>query len=102
MAIVIRHVANYDGHLLQLCALGRAPSALAGDQFDSDPLTRRTTRGWTIPLERIDCASSSRALLAKVRARLVGARVDQVDIDLKEPVTRRCCRCQGWCCRCPR
>jgi len=97
-------VANDGGHALQRGALCRAPAAFAGDKLK--------TRADAADNERLDdAARTDRAgelverFFAEARARLIGARIDQVYIDADEALTEgrlrccRCSRCRQCCCR---
>ena len=97
------YVAYDNRHAGELSSLGSAPAALAGDELKS-PVD-------SPDYKRLDNTSGTNGLrqfversFAKLRARLIGAGLDQVNIDLKEAVICQGCRCrgclrQGWCCR---
>jgi hypothetical protein len=85
-----RYVAHDDGYAVQLCALGRAPATFAGDKL--------IAAGAAAHNERLnDAARTDRlrelfqGLFAEARARLIGARLDQVDVDVQEDFIRNRC-----------
>lgn len=105
------YLANDNGHTRQRGPLGGAPASLAGDQLVAKADSPHDER-----LDDTACADRTGQLLeslfAKARARLIGARIDEIDIDLEQNVTRCLARsgCQararrwgwGYCRRCSR
>ena len=98
---LLRDIADDDRNAEQAGALRRSPAAFAGDQLEApgDPADHQRLH---------DAAGMNRArklvesFFAEARARLIGARVNQVDIGLKQALRRcrsRCCRCLAADCR---
>ena len=92
------YVADDDGYAVQLCALCGAPTAFAGDELVAASAAAHD--------ERLDDAAGAdrlgkllESLFAEARAGLVRARLDQVNVDVKEELIRN--RCQS-CRRCRR
>ncbi len=91
-----RYVADDDGHAVQLGALGGAPTTLAGDELIAAGAA--TDDQWLD-----DAAGADRlgelleSLFAEAGAGLVGARFDQVNIDVKEELIRNRCQSRGRC-----
>ena len=79
----LRHVADDYRNACELSPLSGAPAAFPGDQLIAAPI-RRTTSGWTMPLRSNRARKLVESLFAEARARLIGAGVNQVDIDLEK------------------
>ena len=97
---LLGNLANNHGNASERRALGGAPAAFAGDQLvaKTDPPDDKGLDDST----RADRASQFlKRLLAKARARLIGAGIDEIDIDLEQDVIRGLVRGLGWgYCRC--
>jgi len=89
------HSADHDGHALQRRALRGAPTPLAGNQLIAGTDFADNKR-LDNPARLNRASELIEGLLTEARARLVRAGIDQIDVDLKEPVTRS----QGRSCRC--
>jgi hypothetical protein len=96
-------LANDDGNARERRPLGGAPAAFTGDQLVAKPNPPDyerldDTAGTNRPGELLE------SLFAKAGTRLIGARVDEIDVELQQNVIR--CWTRGWghcrCCCCSR
>ena len=69
------------GTVVEAGEFGGAPAAFARDQLVVAMRRWRTTRGWMMPLARMDCASSARRSSWKNAAGLERVGLDGVDRD---------------------
>jgi hypothetical protein len=92
------YVADDDGYAVQLCALCGAPATFASDELIAGGVAADNER-LDDPTRANRLGELLQCLFAEARAGLVGARLDQVNIDVKEELirNRRQSRRRGRC-----
>jgi hypothetical protein len=90
----LRDLANNDGNARQRGPLRSTPAALAGDQLVSKADSTDDER-LNDPTRPDRASKLLEGLLTKARSRLIGTRVDEIDIDLLENVIRGLARARG-------